>query len=213
MAVQAGSVFVELGARLDRREFEAYDRELKKVREKTPKREHFKAQLGADYDAKAFNAYQRDLDRAKRQNDDMVKANGRLRTSFGSVWSRGGAAFAAAGGAFAVVSAVKSVTSAYSDSQVSQEKMRAQLKALGIDYDAHAKQIDAVIQRTSKLAGLDDEDLQDAFTAVAPSSKSVNTGLKDMSLVADLARAKHLDVAKAGELVAKVHTGNVGALR
>jgi hypothetical protein len=37
--------------------------------------------------------------------------------------------------------------------------------------------------------------------------------MKDMAVVADFARAKHMDVGKAGELVAKIHAGNVGALK
>jgi hypothetical protein len=213
MAVNAGSVYVDLGARLDRREFEAYDRELKKVRERVARASSSSAQLGGDFDPRAFSAYERELKRVERANDDHVKSAGRLRTAFGSVWARGGAAFAAAGGAYAVVTAVKSVTSAYAESQVSQQKMAAQLKAVNIDYKAHADHIDAVIQRTSKLAGLDDEDLQDAFTAIVRTTGKVNVGLKDMALVADIARARHMDVAKAGDLVAKVHAGNVGALR
>jgi hypothetical protein len=86
VAVNAGSVYVDLGARLDRREFEAYDRELKKVRERVARREQFKAQLGGDFDPRAFNAYERELKRVERANDDHVKSPGRLRTAFGSVW-------------------------------------------------------------------------------------------------------------------------------
>src|SRR3954469_14753267 len=99
MSISAGSVVVDLGARMDRREFDAYEKQLKRVQERTAKREHFKAELGANFDSRAFNAYERELRKAERANDDMVRSNGRLRTSFGSVWSRGGAAFAAAGGA------------------------------------------------------------------------------------------------------------------
>ncbi len=118
---------------------------------------------------------------------------------------------AAAGGA-AVVGLKKSADAAI-EAEKAQARMVAQLKASGISYRAHAKEIDAVIQRTSKLAGLDDEDLQDAFTNIVRTTKSVNLGLKDMSLVADIARARHMDVARAGDLVAKVHSGNVGVLR
>jgi hypothetical protein len=91
--------------------------------------------------------------------------------------------------------------------------LQAQLKAIGISYKAHAKQIDEVIQKHSRLAGLDDEDLQDAFTNLVRSTGKVNSRAEGHGLVADLARAKHIDVAKAGELVAKVHAGNTGVLK
>jgi hypothetical protein len=210
--INAGQVFVDLGARLDRKEFDLYERELKKVQERTARREHFRAELGANFDQRAFNAYERELKKAERHNDDMVKANGRLRTSFGSVWSRGGAAFAAAGGAAAVVAGVRSITKASGEAEASQKRMEAQLKASGISYKAHADEIDNVIQKTSKLAALDDEDLQDAFTNLVRSTGSVSKGLNLVGLAADIARAKHLDVAKAAEIVGKVANGNTGVL-
>lgn len=106
----------------------------------------------------------------------------------------------------------KKATDAFREAEVSNAKLRAQLKASGISYKAHAKEIDAVIQRTSKLAGLDDEDLQDAFTNIIRVTGNVSKSMKLTGLAADFARAKHMDVAKAGELVGKVAGGNVGIL-
>jgi len=213
MAFSAGRVEVSLGARLEKRDFELYERKLKEVRQQVAKKEAFKAELGGRFDPKAFSAYQRELKRTESLTNEHVKAQGRLRTSFGALYGGGGAVFAAAGGLAALGLGLRSVVKANAEAEVSQRKMAAQLKAVGISYDAHAKQIDKVIQATSKLTGLDDEELQDAFTAVVRSTGSVNTALKDMSLVADLARAKHMDVAAAGQLVARVHAGNVRALK
>lgn len=106
----------------------------------------------------------------------------------------------------------KKATDAFREAEVSNAKLRAQLKASGISYKAHAKEIDKVIQRTSKLAGLDDEDLQDAFTNIIRVTGNVSKSMKLTGLAADFARAKHMDVAKAGELVGKVAGGNVGIL-
>jgi len=212
MAINAGSVFVDLGARLDKRDFERYDLELKKVREKVARRDQFKAQLGGDFDNRAFNAYERQLKTSQRATDEHVKATGKLRTAFGTVWGQGGAAFAAVGGAYGLVTAVKSVTGAYQESQISQKQMQTQLKALGISYQEHAKTIDDVIQKTSRLAGIDDEDLQNAFTNIVRATGKVNESLKLTALAADIARARHMDVVKAGQLLGKVAEGNVTAL-
>jgi hypothetical protein len=152
----------------------------------------------------------------KKGVKDSEKQLGRLQR-VGVSSTRGlSAGFKAAGGIIAgaaVADQIRQTITAAQESQTSQAKLAAQLKASGISYKNHAKEIDNVIQKTSRLAGLDDEDLQDAFTAVVRSTGSVNTAMKDMAVVADLARAKHMDVGKAGELVAKIHAGNVGALK
>lgn len=108
--------------------------------------------------------------------------------------------------------AIKGFADAAIDAQKSQARMETQLKASGVSFKAHAKEIDNVIQKVSKLSGLDDEDLQDAFTNLIRTTGSVSESLKLTGLAADFARAKHMDVAKAGEIVAKVAGGNTGIL-
>jgi hypothetical protein len=153
--------------------------------------------------------------RAQAATDKMAKSaeqsGHRLSKSFAAA-GRAASIASAAIGAGAVVGIKKSVD-AFREAEVSNAKLKAQLRSSGISYKAHAKEIDGVIQKTSKLAALDDEDLQDAFTNVVRATGSVKTGMKDMALVADIARGRHMDVAKAGELLAKVHTGNVGPLK
>jgi len=115
----------------------------------------------------------------------------------------------AAGG----VVGIKSITDAAAQSEVSQAKLQAQLKATGISYAENAKEIDKVIQATSNLSGLDDEDLQDSFTNIVRATGDVSEALKLTGLAADFARAKNIDVAKAGEIFAKVAGGNTGVLK
>jgi hypothetical protein len=123
-----------------------------------------------------------------------------------------GFALAGAAAGTALVVGLKKSASAAMEAEKSHARLEAQLKASGISYRAHAREIDNVIQKTSKLAGLDDEDLQDAFTNIVRSTGSVSKGLRGIGLAADIARAKHIDVAKAGQLVGKVASGNVTAL-
>lgn len=129
-----------------------------------------------------------------------------------------GAAKGAAGlglayfGTRGVLDALNSSVKASQEAEVSQTKMRTQLKASGISYRKHADEIERVIQKTSQLSGLDDEDLQDSFTNIVRVTGDVNKSLKLTGLAADFARAKHIDVAKAGEIVAKVAGGNTGIL-
>lgn len=151
---------------------------------------------------------------ASKLHKELGKATdqtGRFGKGLGGLQKVAGMAAGAAGvGAF--VGALKSTIDAAAASEVSQKKMATQLKALGISYGAHAKEIDKVIQKTSQLSGLDDEDLQDSFTNIVRTTGNVSQALKLTGLAADFARAKHIEVAKAGEIVAKVAGGNTGIL-
>lgn len=157
----------------------------------------------------------RDYGRALQSADKNTERFERgITRATGTVHGLGGA-YRTLGGLIAaagVAHEIRQFGTAQAESEVSSAKLTAQLKQANISYQAHGKEIDSVIQKTSKLAGLDDEDLQDAFTAIVRTSGSVSESLRGTAIAADLARAKHMDVTKAGELVAKVAGGNVGIL-
>jgi hypothetical protein len=155
-------------------------------------------------DSKGIGIAAREADGHLRVVQRSAKATGTaLKVGFG----------VAAGGVLIGVGALKKSVKAAEEAQASTARLKAQLKASGISYRAHAKEIDAVIQKHSKLAGIDDEDLQDAFTNLVRSTGSVKKAMHDMGLVTDLARAKHIDVTKAADLLGKVHAGNTGILK
>jgi hypothetical protein len=147
---------------------------------------------------------------AARQADGHLKVVQRSAKLTGAAVKAGFAV--AAGGAIVGIAAFKSTAKAAADAEVSQRRLQAQLRASGISYRAHAKEIDGVIQKTSRLSGLDDEDLQDAFTNIIRVTGNVTQSMRLTGLAADFARAKHIDVAKAGEIVGKVAGGNIGIL-
>ena len=99
------------------------------------------------------------------------------------------------------------------EAEKSQAKLEAQLDAVNISYRKHAAQIDEVIQKHSKLAGIDDEELQGAFTSIVRATGDVDKALGLLTVTTDIARARNIDVAKAAEMVAKVYNGNVGVLK
>jgi hypothetical protein len=130
---------------------------------------------------------------------------------WGSGMAKGFAAVGAAAAGGLAVGLKKSADAAI-EAEKAQATMTAQLRASGISYSKHAKQIDEVIQKHSNLSGLDDEDLQRSFTNIVRVTGDVDKSLRLTGLAADFARAKHMDVAKAGELVGKVAGGNTGIL-
>jgi hypothetical protein len=149
---------------------------------------------------------------AAKQADAHISKIGGSAARMGKTLALGFAGAGAAAGGALVVGLKKSVDAA-KEAEVSQAKLKAQLHASGISYRAHAKDIDAVIQKHSRLAGVDDEDLQDAFTGLVRTTGSVSKSMHDMGLVTDIARGKHIDVTKAAELLGKVHNGNVAVLK
>ena len=146
-------------------------------------------------------AAERDIDRFSRRSGD------RLKGFAGAAAVAGGAA----GIGLLTVGLTSSVRAAI-EAEKTQARLEAQLKASGVSYEKHADEIERVIQKHSRLAGLDDEDLTDAFTNIVRVTGDVDKSLRLTGLAADFARAKHIDVAKAGEIVGKVAGGNTGIL-
>jgi hypothetical protein len=124
-----------------------------------------------------------------------------------------GATIAAAAFGGALVVGLKKSVDAAIDSQKVQKATEVQLRALNISYGAHKKQIDSVINSTSRLAALDDEELQQSFTRLLPATHNVNKALGEMQLAADVARARNISLESATNLVVRANTGSAGALR
>lgn len=162
-------------------------------------------------DAKGLGRAVKDADRhLDRLGKDADKAGGKLKAGLTTGAKAAGLGVAAGVGIAAM--AVKDFTDAAKESEVSGAKMRAQLKASGLSFKQHGDEIDRVIAKQSKLSGLDDEDLQDSFTNLVRVTGDVNKALNLNAVASDFARAKNMDVAKAGELVGKVAGGNIGIL-
>lgn len=144
---------------------------------------------------------------AEHKLDRLNKAGGASLRKLGSAAKLGGAAMAVglAGGLTASAKAAI-------EAEKAQARLEAQLKSMGKNTDEVKKKIDGVIQSQSQMSGFDDEDLQDSFVNLARVTGDVNESLKLNATAMDIARAKNMDVAKAGELVAKVAGGNVGIL-
>lgn len=153
-----------------------------------------------------------DASKLKRSLGEAEQATGR----FGGAMGKMGKVAALAGGVVGVgvvVAGLKSVVGAAEDAELSQRRMETALRNAGVSYNSHAKQIDAVIQSTSKLAALDDEDLQDAFSKIIRTTGDVNKALKDTQLAADVARGANISLEAATRAVQQAEMGRTTALR
>lgn len=151
------------------------------------------------------------LRRETRAGEGYLQRLGRAGGRMGGMVTRGLRTAGLAAGAGLAIGLKKSADAAI-ESEKSQARLKTQLEAAGLSYEKYADRIDAVLQKQSQLSGLDDEDLQDSFTNIVRATGDVNEALRLNALAADYARAKGVEVADAGQLLAKVYSGNVGVL-
>lgn len=138
---------------------------------------------------------------------DLKKTTGRM----GAVQKAAGIAGGAGLAALAV--GTKKSVEAYMEAEKSQAKMVAQLKASGIAYEQHRKQIDDTIKKQSELSAFDDEDLTDSFTNLVRTTGDVTEALKLNATAADIARAKGMSLESASKLLQKAYNGSAGAAK
>lgn len=144
---------------------------------------------------------------ADKFSKELKKAGGHVE-GLGKV--AGVAGLALAGG---LAVGLKSATSAAMDAQKVNAQTESQLKALGISYGAHAKQIDKSIQATSKLAAIDDEDLQTSFNALVRTTGNVTKALKDTALAANISRGANISLEAGQKAVMQAELGRVTGLK
>jgi len=132
-------------------------------------------------------------------------------TRMGKVGKAAGIAGAAIAGGI-VVGMTKSVNAA-KEAQVAQLSLEGALKSANISYKAHGKAIDDAIQKTSKLAALDDEDLSEAFAKLVRTTKDVKSATEGMSLAANIARARHISLQAATKSVERAYNDSDTALK
>jgi hypothetical protein len=145
-----------------------------------------------------------------RAYGDAEKATGRFGKKIGAVGKVAGGV-AVAGVGLLAVGLKKSVAAAQEAEKV-QAQLEAQLKASGISYRDNAAAIEETVGGLSRMSGLDDEELTSAFTTLVRASGDAQASMKQLALVADLARAKNMDVGTSATIVGKVMAGNTGVL-
>lgn len=150
---------------------------------------------------------------------DLERAYGRAQKQTQSLGSKfaGLAKMAALGAGAAGVGllavGLKKSVDAAKEAEAAQARLTNALDSQGISYSKHGRAIDAAIQKTSRLAALDDEDLSDAFSKLVRTTGDVTKATEGMNLAADIARARHISLEAATKTVEKAMNGNAGALK
>lgn len=139
------------------------------------------------------------------------KAMDQSQSKMGKVSKAAGIAGAAIVGGLAV--GMKKSVDAARESEKAQVSLESSLKSANISYKVHGKAIDEAIQKTSKLAALDDEDLSESFSKLVRTTKDVKQATDGMSLAANIARARHISLSAATKAVERAYNDSDAALK
>lgn len=119
---------------------------------------------------------------------------------------------AAAAAATAVVAFGVSAVKAFADSQVQMARFSATMNSVTGVTEEHKNKILEAAAATRKL-GFSDETASNVLAMFYQRTKSVTEATKLNALAMDLARAKGIDLAQAGEMITLVLSGNARALK
>ena len=96
--------------------------------------------------------------------------------------------------------------------EASHAKLETALKNAGSSFDQFSSQID-VAQKSMEAYGYTNAQTQEALANLTTATKDPKKALDDLSLAADLAKYKHIDLADAATAVARASEGNTRALK
>ena len=142
------------------------------------------------------------LDKAEQKTSSLGSKLGGLRTAVGIA---AGAFASFAGGA------LSDFAEKANEDEASVAQLRSVVEASGVVWDDYTPKLDAAIKHGQDLAYSDDQ-TRAALSALTLATGDANKALELQNLTMDLARAKHIDLQTAAEVVGKVAAGNTGIL-
>jgi hypothetical protein len=148
------------------------------------------------------------LEKSFRQASDSGSRFGSALSKLGTMAKLGTAGLTAG----VVVGLKKSVDAAI-EAEAAQRRMLSALDQAGVSYQQYGSAIEAAVQKTSRLAAVDDEQLQDAFSRLVRTTGDVKQSLEGMSLAADIARARGISLEASTKMVERAMLGNEQAFK
>ncbi len=149
---------------------------------------------------------------ATQFNAEMAKVRGELETTKGATSafaSAGKFAFLGLAGAAGVLGTV-AVKQAMEQEEATT-RLRVAIKNTGAAYKDYAKDVEKASDAAINL-GFDDADLASSLARLVSATHDTKKAMADMALAEDIARARHMTLQQATDLLAKVETGHVALL-
>lgn len=143
--------------------------------------------------------------------DDSDKLGKKLGGNF-KKYAKIGAAGAAVGGAAIITKQLFDSVSAAKESEKAEFRLGQAFDSARVKGKQRAK-AQAEVNRVSRKAALDDEELSDVLAKITRSTGSVQKGMKGMALAAEIARARDIPLATAAKAVEMTMLGKDTAMR
>lgn len=144
----------------------------------------------------------------KKVGDDGGKAGSSLASTFGKVAGAIGAAFAV----HKLTAFTKSLFQTAAESDAIWNRLAGTLDTVGIAFADVEKQIRANARAMQDATVVGDEDYAAVLTELISISQDYQASVNNMSIVADLAAGKQIDLRTAAQLVGKAMIGETGTL-
>lgn len=133
--------------------------------------------------------------------------------SLGGVGKAGVFGAAAAAGTAVALKALSSVIAKAQEAETAQANLDQAFASAGLSAVKSGKQAETAIQRVSKRAAIDDEEVSRSFASLLRTTGSVEKATRDSALAADIARARRISLAAATKVVEKAETGQLRGLK
>lgn len=160
---------------------------------------------------RTLGAHETQVNRAARAHGNLEKSHASLTRRVGRGVGFLGAAGFGAGIGFGVEQVLSGSIRAAAEDEAAQRSLRAQLEATGISYAANRGEISKTIEKQGELSGFTSHELLGSFTSLVRRTGDVNQALKLNGVAADIARAKHISLASASQLLIRALAGNARA--
>ena len=116
------------------------------------------------------------------------------------------------GAGAAITAAMGLAVKAAEEERIGIARLGAQLKNVGVSYDQVRGSLEAVITATQRKTGIADDQQREALGRLVMVTGDYQQSLNLLPLALDLAAAKQIDVATAGDLLGRVAMGNTSML-
>jgi hypothetical protein len=117
-----------------------------------------------------------------------------------------------AGGA-GLEAGLRSTIEAARGMEEAQARLDVTMRDAGLSFDKSKSKIEEFIKSESRLSAFTQADLTDSFGSLVRLTKDTGKAMQDTALAADIARARHIDLAAATNIVIKAEEGMTGTLR
>lgn len=118
-----------------------------------------------------------------------------------------------AAGAAVATKALSTVVAKAEEAQIAQANLSQAFAATGISAAKNGKKVEAAIQKVSKRAAIDDEEVSASFANLLRTTGSVDKATRDAALAADIARGRRISLAAATKIVEKAENGQLRGLK